>query len=87
MDIEAWRRSFGPAMRVFGYMTGIFALAVLLFIFPLYAIVYGFGLPEEIYNDVGGMIIFLVLAFSFPLSIFKVQAEMSPGVVPLEMSN
>lgn len=86
MDMEGWKRSWGPAMRVFSYISGLFVLLFLVVVLPIYIIVVGFGLPMAIYNQVAGMLMFLGVAFSIPLAFFKVQDEMSPGIVPLEMS-
>lgn len=84
-DKESWRRAWGPALRVFGYITAIYVVIYLLIIAPAYILVSGLGFPEVL-NEIAGLLAVLGFVFAVPLSFFKVQDEMQPGEIPLQMS-
>ena len=81
LDIESWRRSWGPSLRVFGYISASFVLLFFLFV----AIPFWLGFPNSI-TQVGGMLFALGFLFSIPLSFFKVLDEQQPGEIPLQMA-
>lgn len=84
-DKESWRRAWGPALRVFGYVAAIYVVIYLLVIVPAYVLVNKLGLPVLI-NEIAGLIAVIGFVFAIPLSLFKVLDEQQPGEIPLQMS-
>ncbi|MHA2089828.1 MAG: hypothetical protein ACW98K_03120 [Candidatus Kariarchaeaceae archaeon] len=84
LDMESWRRSWGPALRVFGYICASFTILFIVLVVPTYYLTL-IGLPEAFYQ-IAGMLFIIGFLFSIPLSFFKVMDEQAPGEIPLQMS-
>ena len=81
LDVEGWRRAWGPAIRTFGYMTALYVLLFIVLIVPTYAIVSAGG-PSAPY-EIAGFVYIIAMVFIFFLSFFKVLDEERPGDIKL----
>ena len=82
---ESWKRSMGPAVRVFAYTTMIYVAVYILTLIISY-IILAITASVEVSSVISGYVLAVGMLFGFTVSIFKVMDEQSPGSVQLEMA-
>ena len=82
---DSWKRSMGPAVRVFAYTTMIYVLVYILSLFLSYVLL-GITGSAAVSGEVTGYFMAVGMLFGFTASFFKVMDEQSPGSIQLDMA-
>ena len=80
LDMQSWKRSLNPAVRVFGYTAAIYFIMYVTILLPIWLLQMG----ETVFNTAGAIIAFATI-FAFVTAIFKVTDEEKAKENPLKL--
>lgn len=83
-DKESWKRSIGPAVRVFAYIAMLFVFVYIIVLVLNYLLLLITG-DSTIASTVSGYFSSVLFVFSAVIAFFKVLDEQKPGNVQLEV--